>query len=81
MKKNSLEPFQEETSSLHTEWRIVSRERIVFGWRQWVFLAALLGAALLFAFGFLIITGVLFLGGVFLSLIVFLVRKFSSRPG
>lgn len=77
MKKNALEPFDEEPPVVETErWYIETNPRR-FGWREWFFLAVLLAGAILLAFGFLIIAGLLLMGWMVFSLITFVMRKLS----
>ena len=77
MRKNSLEPFDEEKPYIETERLYIYRGSRSFGWKQWLFLAILLGAAILFAFGFLILAAFLFLGWIVFSLVAFVIRKLS----
>lgn len=48
-----------------------------FTWRHGLILALILGGAILFAFGFLIIAGIVLLAAILVNIIVFIVKKLT----
>ena len=56
-----------------TQWETPSRPR--FSWKHALILALILAGALLFAFGFLIVAGVILLAAIVVNLIVFIIKK------
>lgn len=58
-----------------TQWETPSRAR--FTWRHGVILALIMAGALLFAFGFLIIAGVILLAAIVVNIVLFIIRKLS----
>jgi len=58
-----------------TQWETPTRAR--FTWRHGVLLALILAGALLFAFGFLIIAGIVLLAAIVVNLILFIIKKLT----
>lgn len=56
-----------------TQWESPTRAR--FTWRHGVILALILGGAILFAFGFLIIAGVILLAAIVVNIVLFIIKK------
>lgn len=48
-----------------------------FTWRHGLILALILGGAILFAFGFLIIAGVILLAAIIINIVLFIIRKLT----
>ena len=48
-----------------------------FTWRHGLILALILGGAILFAFGFLIIAGIILLAAIIINIVLFVVRKLT----
>lgn len=72
-KKNKAEEIDIIIES--TQWETPSRAR--FTWRHGVILALILAGAILFAFGFLIIAGVILLAAIVINIVVFIIKKLS----
>lgn len=58
-----------------TQWETPSRAH--FTWRHGIILALIMAGALLFAFGFLIIAGVILLAAIVVNIVLFIIRKLS----
>lgn len=57
------------------QWESSSAPR--FTWRHGLILALILGGALLFAFGFLIIAGIILLAAIVLNIVLFIIKKLT----
>lgn len=69
----------EDENKVHIEvesWQWESSEKRLT-WKHWVIIAILLGVAIFFAFGFLIIASVLLLVGIVINIVLFLFKKLS----
>jgi hypothetical protein len=75
-KKHPPKPVTIETEEIiieSTQWETPSRAR--FTWKHGIILALILAGAILFAFGFLIVAGVVLLAAIVVNLIVFIIKK------
>jgi len=72
-KKNETEEVDIIIES--TQWETNSRAR--FTWRHGLILALILAGAILFAFGFLIIAGIVLLAAIIANIIIFIVKKLT----
>lgn len=57
------------------QWETASPTR--FTWRHGVIIALILGVAILFAFGFLIIAGILLLAAIVINIFLFIIKKLT----
>lgn len=75
-KKHTPKHVTTETEEIiieSTQWETPSRAR--FTWKHAFILALILAGAILFAFGFLVVAGVVLLAAIAVNLIVFILKK------
>lgn len=59
------------------QWESPSSAR--FTWRHGLILALILGIAILFAFGFLIIAGIILLAAIVMNIVLFAIKKLTGK--
>ena len=77
-KKHPPEKNNEEEVDLIIEsqqWESATPTR--FTWRHGVIIALILGVAILFAFGFLIIAGIILMAALVMNIILFIIKKIT----